>query len=100
VVVTPTTSVENDNASDVAWMRLIGPTPASEHVSLELIGDAASYDVTVVDMQGQLVSTVQLGAIDGVRRVRIPTDLLSNGVYIARVRAGERLGHVRFTVGR
>lgn len=100
VVVTPTTSVENDNTSDVAWMRLIGPTPASEHVSLELIGDAASYDVTVVDMQGQLVSTVQLGAIDGVRRVRIPTDLLSNGVYIARVRAGERLGHVRFTVGR
>lgn len=100
VVVTPTTSVENDNASDVAWMRLLGPTPASEYVSVELAGDAASYEVTVVDMQGRLVSSVQLGVIDGVRRVRIPTDLLSNGVYVARVRAGERLGHVRFTVGR
>lgn len=100
VVVTPTTSVDDDNASDVAWLRMIGPSPAKEQMSIEINGNGGDYTLTVLDMQGRTMTSATLGRIDAHRRVSIATDQLVQGMYLAQVRSGERLGHVRFAVGR
>ncbi len=100
VVVTPTTSVDDDRSSDVAWLRLIGPTPASEQVAFDVVGGGEDYVMTVVDLQGRTLSTLALGRVEDARRVSIATDQLAKGVYIAQFRAGDRVGHVRFTVGK
>lgn len=99
VVVTPTTSVDEDRVSDVAWLRMIGPTPANEQVSIDLVGAGEEYELSILDLQGRTMSTIALGHVNEVRRVSIATDQLSAGMYLAQFRSGNRIGHVRFTVG-
>lgn len=100
VVVTPTTSVDEDRSSDVAWLRLIGPTPATEQVAFDVVGEGEDYTVTVLDLQGRTMMSLALGRVEDARRVAIATDQLAKGVYLAQFRAGDRIGHVRFTVGK
>lgn len=100
VVVTPSTSVDDDRSSDVAWLRLIGPTPASEQVAFDVVGGGEQFVVTVLDLQGRTLSALALGSVEDSRRVSIAVDQLAKGVYIAQFRAGDRVGHVRFTVGK
>jgi hypothetical protein len=99
VVVTPTTSVDEDRVSDVAWLRMIGPTPANEQVSIDLVGAGEEYELSILDLQGRTMSTIALGHVNEVRRVSIATDQLSAGMYLAQFRSGNRIGHVRITVG-
>ena len=100
VVVTPSTSVTDDRTSDVAWLRLIGPVPAHDVVAVELVGGGEEYVVTVLDLQGRTLSTLTIGSVEDARRISIATDQLAKGTYIAQFRAGNRVGHVRFSVGK
>lgn len=102
VVVTPSTSVEDDFATGKTWLRLLGPTPASEAAFIRVRQDQQSdAKARIVDEQGRTVATMDLGILAATESdIRIPVNMLSTGVYVVEIQSGAQVGHVRMLIRR
>jgi hypothetical protein len=102
VVVTPTTSVDDDYAAGKTWLRLLGPTPAAEAAFIRVRQEyQAQATARIVDEQGRTVAKLDLGVLPSNESdVRIPVATLSTGVYVVEIQSGAQVGHVRFVVRR
>lgn len=102
VTVTPTTSVDDDYAAGKTWLRLLGPTPASEAAFIRVRQDnQTEATARIVDEQGRTVATVDLGVLPSNESdVRIPVNTLSTGVYVVEIQTGTQVGHARIVIRR
>lgn len=102
VVVTPTTSVDDDYAAGKTWLRLLGPTPAFEAAFIRVRQEyQAEATARIVDEQGRTVATLDLGVLPSNESdIRIPVATLSTGVYVVEIQTGAQVGHVRLVVRR
>ncbi|MBK9182348.1 MAG: SBBP repeat-containing protein [Ignavibacteria bacterium] len=83
VDVTPTTGVEEDPASQVRWVQLLGPIPASDVISVALSpSNPVHLSLRITDGQGRVVSSRDIGTITSITQiVQVSTSNLSSGVY-------------------
>ncbi len=102
VTITPTTSVDHDVASNQSWLRLLGPTPATEAAHVRINNQASTHaHARIMDAQGRVVGSVDLGTLaTDEADVRIPVATLSTGVYLVEIQTGTQLGHVRVVIRR
>lgn len=100
VIVTPSTSVDEDVSGKNSWLHLVGPNPASDVVIVNVRSEANSpANARIVDEQGRTVGVFDLGRLSANGSdVRISVSGLSNGVYILEVAADALTARVRFVV--
>jgi len=65
------------------------PNPTSADANIVFTAETANASVQVVNALGQVVFTTTLGAVNGTEMVNIPSDKLSNGLYMINVSTAE-----------
>jgi len=100
VTVTPSTSVDEEELTATTWLRVVGPTPASEVVVVNIRSGSASPAIArVIDGQGRVVGSLVLGLLSlSGSDVRIPVSGLANGIYSLEVVSESAVGRVHFLV--
>jgi PKD repeat protein len=80
----------------------ISPNPASDHFQVELsLKDAAHVKVSLMDLSGKVVATEYAGEVGaGTQRMRISTQDLPAGLYLARVQAGDSFSTHKVMIAR
>lgn len=102
VVVTPSTSVDEERGVAQQWLRLIGPTPASDEVVINVRSDGSStMRARIIDEQGRVVASFSLPPTSSTGTdVRIPVAHYANGVYGIEIASDSQVGHLRILVRR
>lgn len=92
VVVTPTTSVDEEGATADAFASVLGPQPASSSVYVKLnLTTSTDVVMTVVDLQGRRIAQSALGALNAGSHI-LPVDVAAcaSGVHRVEIMAGTR----------
>ncbi len=80
----------------------IYPNPASDfiHIAYTMDNDVETADLSIVDMNGKLITTQKLSNNHGFNHVMIDlTSMnLSTGIYIARVQVGNAMSNQKFII--
>lgn len=102
VIVTPTTSVDEDYEAGDTWVKVIGPSPATDAVAIRVrLSEQTPASARVYNEQGLLVGTIDLGLVEANESdVQISLSRFVSGVYVVEIKAGARVGHVRVVIRR
>lgn len=86
---------------NVMWVRLF-PNPATDYVSMEFSDVTAMAGVwQLVDMQGKIVSSLELLKQQGQKVVRLPLPQVPEGMYLLRVLSrGQLVNTQRLIIGK
>jgi hypothetical protein len=77
----------------------VRPNPAQDFADFGLtLPDATPATVEIVDLQGRVVAHMESTPRSGPQRVTLPTQRLSNGLYLLRVRQGGHESSQRLSV--
>ncbi len=94
-------SVADGALPDALTLASVSPNPARGPVAVAFgLPEAAEVAVEVYDVQGRRVAADAASHGAGWHTVRVDTDALAPGVYVARVQAGAEVVTARFTVVR
>lgn len=102
VVVTPTTSVDEEGVSSAAVATIVGPQPAATTVYVKL-NLAASSDVvmTIVDLQGRRIAQSTVGALTaGMHILPVDVTACAAGAHRIEIAAGAQRIALPMTVSR
>jgi hypothetical protein len=66
------------------------PNPAHDAVTIQFPSSATSATITVLSIDGTVLTTTQIEAQQGLNRAIVPTSSLSSGRYLVRVASGTR----------
>lgn len=100
VIVTPSTSVDEEAANAWTWLRAVGPSPASETLVVNVRSATDSHAFArIIDGQGRVVGSIDLGQISSAGTdIRVSVSELTNGIYFLEVSSDSNLGRVPFIV--
>ena len=89
VVVTPTTSVDEEDAQTVLAIEVLGPIPADDVIRLRIDGQFTStVTATIFAINGDQVGTLDLGSLTRGAVVEIPASELPSGIYAVQLNDG------------
>jgi hypothetical protein len=92
------TNSRNDNEDNALAEQAIpginalsfGPNPATHHLNIQFEADKAmEMTVALTDLLGKTVSMQSFTSMEGINHMQIPLQLLTNGIYILNIRAGD-----------
>jgi thiol-disulfide isomerase/thioredoxin len=84
-----TGNVSVDEITMVPLNLLVFPNPTSSDANIMFSAETANATIEVVNALGQVVYTLNAGAINGDVMYSIPTDNLSDGLYMINVKTAE-----------
>ncbi|MCX6140375.1 MAG: SBBP repeat-containing protein [Candidatus Kapabacteria bacterium] len=102
VVVTPTTSVDEQYEAGDTWVRLLGPSPTSDAVAIRVrLSEPTLTTARVYNEQGLMVGTIDLGLVSANESdIQLSLSRFVTGVYAVEIKAGSLVGHIRVIVRR
>ncbi|MCX7736703.1 MAG: carboxypeptidase regulatory-like domain-containing protein [Candidatus Kapabacteria bacterium] len=74
------------------------PSPASDFINLELIGESGMLNIGIFDLTGNEIMTESLAISQGANIIKIPVNNLSAGIYLINVRDGKQFRASKFSV--
>lgn len=102
VVVTPAVSVQGEEEFGGQYLRLLGPSPANQSVTIRLrLTASAEVLVRVYDTRGAVVSAISMGTLaSGLSDIEIPLAGCNPGLHFIEVAAGTLLRRIPATIVR
>ncbi len=89
------TSIEKKIAS--ANISIV-PNPVEDYASISFsVESLSTTSVTIINLQGQIVESIDLGTVSGKQEVEINTNDLAKGIYICKIVTGNKILTTKFS---